>query len=338
VTALLRRVVAAASVTLALAAAAPPARAAPPGSPWGEKYFPDVQLLTHDGRKVRFYSDLVKDKHVVVMFIYTRCPKVCGLMTANLVRVQKELGDRVGKGIHFYSVSLEPENDTPATLAAYAAAYRTGPGWTFLTGRPEDVALLRRKFGDLAPVEDHAPRVNIGNDVTGQWWSTSAVENPKYLATVIGSWMDPGYQGSAEVAKRDYGKVPAVAPEPPGGKLFRQKCAACHLPGGGSVGPELRGVVALRGEAWIRRWVKEPDAMLREKDPVALALLARHGNVPMPNVGLSDAEVDAVVAFLKASSETAAPVEAPAADGTPETKSKASGAPPAGEPVAARAE
>lgn len=300
------------TVTFVLLAAAPVARAAPPGSPWGEKYFPDVELLTQDGRKVRFYSDLVKDRHVVVNFIYTRCPKVCGLMTANLARVHRELGDRMGKSIHFYSVSLEPEHDTPATLRAYAEAYKAGPGWTFLTGRPEDIATLRKKFGDLAPVEDHAPRVNIGNDAAGQWWSTSAVEDPKYLATVIGSWMDPSFEGSAEVAKHGYGKAPRVAGSSPGQKTFRQKCAACHQAGGASVGPDLRGVVRLRDEDWLRRWIKAPDAMLRAKDPLALELLARHGNVPMPNVGLSDAEVEAVLDFLKGSDQGDPPSKRPA--------------------------
>jgi protein SCO1/2 len=286
------------------------AGAAPPGSPWGEAYFPNVELVTQDGRKVRFYDDLVRDKHVVVSFIYTRCEKVCGLMTANLVRVQRELGDRVGKDIHFYSISLDPERDTPAALREYAKAYRAG--WTFLTGRPDDVRLVRRKFGDLAPVEDHAPRLNVGNDRTGQWWSPSALDDPKYLAILIGGWMDPAWSGASRVAAASYASARRAPALGKGQKVFREKCAACHLSGGRSVGPDLAGVVARRGEEWLARWIKAPDAMLRAKDPIALELLARHGNVPMPNLGLSDAEVRDVLAFLKSAGAARGAAPAPA--------------------------
>jgi protein SCO1/2 len=301
-----------AAVCAALSLAPVLAAGAPPGSPWGERYFPNVELVTQDGKKVRFYDDLVRDKHVVVSFVYTRCEKVCGLMTANLVRVQRVLGDRVGKDIHFYSVSLDPERDTPAVLRDYARSYRAGPGWTFLTGRAEDVALLRRRFGDLTPVEDHAPRVNVGHDPTGQWWATSALDDPGYLANVIGGWMDPRFDGSARVAAQGYAKVPKVAALGPGQRIFREKCAACHVAGGRSVGPDLAGVATRRDERWLARWIKAPDDLLRAKDPIALELLARHGGVPMPNLRLSDAQVAEVIAFLKASDPTRAAAAATA--------------------------
>lgn len=293
------------------AIAAPPARAAPPGSPWGERYFPNVPLVTQDGARVRFYDDLVRDKRVVVSFVYTRCPKVCGLITANLARVQRELGARVGKDVHFYSISLEPEHDTPATLAAYAAAYKVGPGWTFLTGAKEDVQLLRKRFGDLQPIEDHAPRINVGDDATGQWWSTSALDDPKYLATLVGGWMDPSWDGSAQVSAASYARAPAIPALGPGQKLYREKCAACHVPGGRSVGPDLAGVVARRGERWLTRWIRAPDELLAAKDPVALELLARHGNVPMPNLGLSAEDARKVVRFLADADAAAARAAAP---------------------------
>lgn len=297
-----RRALAALALAVGLAA---PARAAPPGSPWGAGYFPDVELLTHDGRTVRFYSDLVKDRRVVVSFVYTRCTKVCGLMTANLARVQRELGERVGRDVQFLSVTLDPERDRPAALAAYAAAFKAGPGWTFLTGRAEDVALLRRRFGDLAPIEEHAPRVNIGDDRTGTWWSTTALDDPRYLAMIIGAWMDPTFDGAQRVAARGYSGADRLARRPPGEAIFRQRCAACHVPGGRSVGPDLRGAVGRRDRAWLRRWLKEPDRVLAARDPLALELLARHGGVPMPNLGLTDREVDALLQYLEAADAAA---------------------------------
>jgi cytochrome oxidase Cu insertion factor (SCO1/SenC/PrrC family)/mono/diheme cytochrome c family protein len=283
----------------ALATLAPErARAAPRSSPWGAKYFPNVELVTQDGVKVRFYEDLVRDKHVVVSFIYTRCTKQCGLITANLARVQRELGDRVGKDVFFYSITLDPERDTPAALKRYAEAFKARPGWTFLTGKKEDVQLLRRKFGDLASVEDHAAAINIGNDRVGQWWHTSAIDDPRYLATVIGDWMDPRSNGRPSA--KSYAEAPQLAPLSKGHAIFRQRCAACHAPGGQSVGPDLRGVVARRDPRWLARWLKDPEGMLARKDPVATALLAKSGGVAMPNTGLTDAEVDDVIRFLQA--------------------------------------
>lgn len=300
------RVRLAALVALALAGAlAPPARAAPPGSPWGRSYFPDVELVTHEGRKVRFYSDLVEGKLVVVSFVYTRCTRICGLATANLARVQRALGDRVGKDIQLYSVSLEPEHDTPEVLRGYAAAFKAGPGWTFLTGKPEDVALLRRKFGDLSPVEDHAPVINVGNDVTGQWWTTRVLDDPGYLATLIGGFMDPRWNGAALVAARGYAAVPRALRPDRGHALFRERCAACHVAGGDSVGPDLAGVTRRRDHAWLARWIREPDVLVAAGDPQALELVARHGGVRMPPSGLSEAEVEQVIRHLRDRDELA---------------------------------
>ena len=71
-------------------------------SPWGAAYFPDVPLVTHEGKSVRFFTDLIENKIVVVNFIYTRCPDVCSLETAKLRQVQELLGDRVGRDIFMY--------------------------------------------------------------------------------------------------------------------------------------------------------------------------------------------------------------------------------------------
>jgi protein SCO1/2 len=274
------------------------AGAAPPGSPWGERYFPNVELVTQDGAKVRFYDDLVKDKHVVVDFVFTSCTKQCGLMTANLARVQRQLGDRVGKDIFFYSITLDPERDTPEALKRYAKAFKAGPGWTFLTGKPEDIQLLRRKFGDLAPRDDHSASINVGNDAVGQWWHTGALDDPKYLATVIGSWMDTTPRPAP--AARSYAEAPTRLPVPSRGeRIFKSKCVMCHLADGESVGPALQGVVERRGRPWLSRWIKEPWRLVDEKDPVAVKLLARYGDVLMPTSELSDEDVAEVIRFLE---------------------------------------
>src|ERR1700750_2408044 len=98
-----------------------------------EQHFPNVQLVTQDGRKVRFYDDLIKDKIVVINFMYAKCEGICPGITTNLRRVQKLLGDRVGRDIFFYSFTLKPQIDTPEKMAEYAKMHKAGPGWLFLT-------------------------------------------------------------------------------------------------------------------------------------------------------------------------------------------------------------
>src|ERR1051326_8188136 len=90
---------------------------------WGANYFPNVVLTTQDGVKVHFYDDVLKGKSVVIDLIYTSCLDSCPLETARLAQVQKMLGDRVGKEIFFYSISIDPKRDTPKVLKQYAKNY-----------------------------------------------------------------------------------------------------------------------------------------------------------------------------------------------------------------------
>ena len=116
------------------------------GNRWGANYFPNVPLTTQDGKTADLYDDLLKGKAVVVNLIYTHCQDSCPLETARLAQVQKMLGARVGKDI-FYSISIDPEHDTPEALKAYAEKFHAGPGWMFLTGNKEDINLIGRKLG-----------------------------------------------------------------------------------------------------------------------------------------------------------------------------------------------
>src|SRR5262249_19023367 len=140
----------------------------------GATYFTDVELTTQYGNKVRFYDDLLKDKIVVIELFYSSSGDRCPLETARLAQVPKMLGDRVGKNIFFYSISIDPGRDTPQALKAYAEKYRAGPGWLFLSGRKEDIELISRKLGlytepDPSDRDGHAPALLIGNERTGQW-------------------------------------------------------------------------------------------------------------------------------------------------------------------------
>jgi mono/diheme cytochrome c family protein len=114
--------------------------------------------------------------------------------------------------------------------------------------------------------------------------------------------------------------LPALAraqETPTGEVLFGQKCVACHTIGGGDlVGPDLAGVTTRRDQAWLARWIQEPDKMLAEGDATASQLFQQYNQVPMPNLALSDAEVAALVAYLQ--SVDAGTSTAPAAAAAPQ--------------------
>jgi len=153
-----------------------PAQVKTPRERLAERSFPNVTLTTHNGKKVRFYDDLIKDKIVIINFMYVKCDGKCPGTTANLVQVQKLLGDRIGKDIFIYSITLKPEEDTPKVLNAYAKAYKVKKGWEFLTGDPKDIELLRQKLGfiDRDPVRDanksnHIGMLRWGNEPHTLW-------------------------------------------------------------------------------------------------------------------------------------------------------------------------
>ncbi|HEX7315082.1 MAG TPA: SCO family protein [Pyrinomonadaceae bacterium] len=162
-----------------------------------QRHFPNVELITHERKKVRFYDDLIKDKIVVINFMYAKCEGICPGITTNLVKVQRLLGDRVGKDIFMYSFSLKPEQDTPEALAEYARMHKVGPGWQYLTGDPADLELLRRKLGftDPDPVADadksnHIGNVRYGNEPQQLWAACPGMSNPRMIVESIG-WLVP---------------------------------------------------------------------------------------------------------------------------------------------------
>jgi protein SCO1 len=161
-----------------------------------ELHFPNLLLTTHEGKKVRFYDDLLKDKIVLINFMYAKCEGVCPGITMNLRRVQKLLGARVGRDIFMYSFTLKPEQDTREKLAEYAEMHGAGPGWLFLTGVPSDMELLRRKLGftDPDPVLDadkssHIGNLRYGNEPLQRWGSCPGMSKPSWIAESIG-WVD----------------------------------------------------------------------------------------------------------------------------------------------------
>lgn len=266
---------------------------------WGADYFPDVVLTTQDGRQVRFYDDLVKGKSVAVNIIYTSCVDECPLETARLAEVQRLLAGRVGRDVHFYSITIDPDRDTPKVLKAYAEKFGVGPGWLFLTGKKQDIRLLTRKLGlsrssDAFSKDGHASSLMLGHDPGGQWMRTSAVDNPRFLASTMAGF----FQWNEVVPTRSYeqARVVEIAKSQ---FLFESRCSSCHTVGGGDrIGPDLLSVTQRRDAAWLARYLKEPDRVRAEGDPTALALFTKYRRVPMPNLALGEDDVTGLLAWL----------------------------------------
>lgn len=276
--------------------------AAPPGSPWGADYFPNIPLVNQDGKTLRFYDDLIKDKVVLINFIYATCHDACPLETAKLRQVQEALGGRVGRDVFMYSISIAPEHDTPEVLKEYTEKFKVGPGWQFLTGKEADVTLLRKKLGLYSEGEarsDHTPSLIVGNEATGQWLKRSSFDHPRVLAVVIGQRLFNDSRPTTDA--RSYADAAQAIKVDPGEDLFRRRCQVCHTVGAGdTLGPDLQGVTARREAGWLARWLKTPDKMLAEKDPIATALFAQYKGLPMPNLRLSDGDVAVLIGYLEA--------------------------------------
>ena len=147
---------------------------------------PDIELLDQNGRKIRFYTDLVKGQTVVINFIFTTCTTICPPLGATFARVQKELGDKVGRDVRFISISVDPATDTPERLKAWGAKFRAGDGWTFVTGnKPQVDELLNALGASTARREDHSPTILIGNDAHGAWTRTYGLANTTKLVQII---------------------------------------------------------------------------------------------------------------------------------------------------------
>jgi protein SCO1 len=282
------------------------------GMAWGANYFPNVILTDQDGNKVRFFDDLIKGRVVAINTFFTSCSASCGLETARMREVQQLLGDRVGRDVFFYSITIDPLTDGPAEMKAYAKRFNVGPGWRFLTGSVKDTELLRRKLGLYDDEDAKNPNKNdhmlhsvIGNQTSGRWMRASPFENPIVTATQIGTWLS-NYKAPSSKETR-YELAPQLLRNiSDGEKLYRTRCASCHSINAGDksmaalqkVGPDLQDVGKRRPKAWLERWLKEPDRMLAEKDPIAVALFDKYNKIAMPNLRLDAKQVGELLEFM----------------------------------------
>ena len=165
-----------------------PAAGEEPAPSPAHRYFTDTELLNQDGRPMRLYSDLLKDKIVVIDVIFTTCTGVCPVLSGTFAKFQDRLGDRLGKDVLLLSISVDPVNDTPAKLKEYAARFKARPGWHFLTGSKENVDAALRKLGQYVEnKEAHQNLFILGNERTGLWKKAFGLAKPEDLYPVLDS-------------------------------------------------------------------------------------------------------------------------------------------------------
>lgn len=151
-----------------------------------QKYFSDVELIDQDGRKLRFYSDVLKNKIVAINAFFTTCTNICPPMNRNFEKMQNAVGDRLGKDVFLVSITVDPETDTPARLKEYSLRFHARPGWLFLTGKKENVDWALYKLGQYVETkDDHTNIFIIGNEAKGLWKKAFGLAKAEELIKIL---------------------------------------------------------------------------------------------------------------------------------------------------------
>jgi len=261
-----------------------------------------VPVIDQNGRTLHFYDDVIKGKIVVISFIYTSCQDLCPLNTARMAQLYDKLDGAVGRDLFFISLTVDPENDTPERMKAFADAFDVGPGWLFLTGKVADIRAINYKLGDRSDrsLSDHRNEIVLGNDTISDWQRASAFGDLGSVAQSIRQ-MNPKWLNEVHAPQREQqvDLKSVTLPDDPGQMLFKRICAPCHTIGvGDRVGPDLRDVSARRDHAWLIKFISNPRKAFAENDPTALALAARFPGVRMPILGLTEADAEDVLTYL----------------------------------------
>jgi protein SCO1/2 len=151
-----------------------------------KKEIPDAELFNQDGKKIHFYSDLIKDKVVIVSLFFTSCASICPMQGDSLSKLQATLGDRLGRDIYLVSVSMDPEGDPPERLKIWGLQFGARPGWTLVTGKKSEIDKVAMALTGVPAVKgEHSPVVFVGSDKTGRWIRAYGLAEPARFASLI---------------------------------------------------------------------------------------------------------------------------------------------------------
>lgn len=178
----------AASLLVTIAPRAQEPSAAQRNNAGAHNYFTDVQLVNQNGDTMRLYSDLIEGKIVIINSFFATCSGSCPVMAGTFAKIQKHLGDRIGKDVNLISISVDPVNDTPAKLKEYAKRFHARSGWYFLTGKKENVDFALQKLGQYVDDKnDHLNVIILGNQRTGLWKKAFGLAKPEDLISIVDS-------------------------------------------------------------------------------------------------------------------------------------------------------
>ncbi|MFQ5462219.1 MAG: SCO family protein [Phycisphaerae bacterium] len=147
---------------------------------------PDAQLITHDGKSVRLFTDLIKGRTVAINTFFTSCTTICPPLMATVARVQQTLLDQGRDDIQLISISVDPTTDTPRRLNVWSRNFDAKPGWTMLTGDKATVNRVLKALQSFTPdFQDHSPMILIGNESTNAWKQVYGLAPAAKLADAI---------------------------------------------------------------------------------------------------------------------------------------------------------
>lgn len=133
-------------------------------------YFTDLPVITHDGQELKFFTDLLKDKIVLINLFFSGCEKSCPMVHNKLAKLQNELDGYLGRNVFFISVTIDPQPDTQEILARYAESFKPKAGWSFITGNPDDIKTITYRLGQISDnKEAHAPFLMVGDVNKVRW-------------------------------------------------------------------------------------------------------------------------------------------------------------------------
>jgi len=147
---------------------------------------PNSPVLNEDGKALKFYDDLIKDKVVAINFVFSTCPTICPAIQVNFSHFKKSLQEAGHHEVQLISVTVDPETDTPARLKKWSENFATAGPWTYITGETRDIDLILKKLEVFtADINDHPSFILIGNDASGTWKRVGSLVPPKTLTNEL---------------------------------------------------------------------------------------------------------------------------------------------------------
>jgi cytochrome oxidase Cu insertion factor (SCO1/SenC/PrrC family) len=178
------------AIGLSLLGAAASMAAQPDRDEAARKYFSDREVIDQNGNRLRFFSDVLKDRVVLINVIFTNCVAACPMVTQLLSVTRDELVPAVKDDVWFVSISTDPERDTPEALKAFAERQDVDESrWLFLTGAKADIDHILKKLKRYSPdIQSHSTQMLAGTTrERHEWLPLPAGIQPGAIAAVLRS-------------------------------------------------------------------------------------------------------------------------------------------------------